>query len=163
MASPNSALASSEVAWRVDALTWTTKPNVHPHPEANGQDAFIALANEMPGLVALGPTAKSAVEIGKKAAAREFAVASESDLDDLDALQAHVQFNNRITVAQKARIVRRAKEARVSTRQFMLNQCLYAPTWQEPPQMPADQKSEQWQAIADASADGKPAPEKTSQ
>jgi hypothetical protein len=50
----------------------------------------------------------------------------------LQAIQAHVQFNFRITLSQKAQIVRRARSVGMSTRQFMLNQCLAAPIWSGP-------------------------------
>lgn len=112
---------------RAQLMEWDVKPNPYPNPEAGGHDAFMATTAEIPGLVALGATKEDALDVGRRLATLEYLAASPEQARRMDAVQAHVQFNHRISAEEKALIVQRAAEANLSVRQFMLNQCLLAP------------------------------------
>ncbi|MBL8964474.1 MAG: hypothetical protein KF787_09125 [Phycisphaeraceae bacterium] len=108
-------------------LDWTVIANEFPHPESNGSDAYVATTDDLPGFAAYGKTEDEARRLGCLLVAREYQTASPERAMRLDATQAHVQFNHRITVKEKAAIARRAASANMSLRQFMLHQCLHAP------------------------------------
>lgn len=110
---------------------------------------------ELPGLIAFGPTESEARRLWRQLALREMSTASQEQRKRLEAVRTTVQFNQRITVEQKAHMARRAAEAGVSVRRFMLNQCLNAPIWRPPTTMPPEQKEQHWRAVASVASDRK--------
>lgn len=109
------------------SITWTVVSNEYQDPDARGADAYIATANDLPGFAACGPTKEEAERLGNLLVARTYQTASPERAMRLDATRAQVQFNHRISVQDKAAIARRAAEANMTVRQFVLHQCLHAP------------------------------------
>jgi hypothetical protein len=141
----------------VGEKTVVVRANPHPFSELNGEDAYEARLREFPGLVAYGSTVEQAKELVLQQADSDFARATGERRNRLQAIQAQVQFNHRISPEEKATIVQRAESSRLSVRQFMLNQCIHAPVWDGYVEKPlsTEQQETMLRAIAKRGADRK--------
>ena len=109
----------------------------HGYPEFKGKKLFVASLKQFPGTSGYGMTEDEARAQLLVALREDVGTADQDRLTRLKLVEAHVQFNHRITLKQKVDIIRRAEKAGLSTRQFVLNQCLHAPLYTSDPVTPA--------------------------
>ena len=101
--------------------------NKHPVEENDGADAFMATCAEFPGVVTLAPTSGKAKAHFIEVIAALRKSAAPEELRGMEQAYDIVQFNMRIAKKHKLAISQRAREAGMSTPQFVINQCLRAP------------------------------------